>query len=72
MVQCGKATAADLGFTTDDGVIYSPEYKLWAGRGQTNAQIGYEVDPAGWCERMWHFLGPDHPPTIKRALLERQ
>jgi hypothetical protein len=66
------ATAADLGFTDDDDIIYSPEYNLWAARGQTNAKIGYEKDPVHWCESVWHFLGPDHPPMIKRALLKKQ
>jgi hypothetical protein len=65
------ATEADLGFTEEDDTIYSPEYNFWADRGQMNAKIGYDKDPAGWCESMWHFLGPTHPPMIKRALLSK-
>jgi hypothetical protein len=65
------ATAADLGFTFEDDIIYSPEYNFWAERGKMNAKIGYEKSPADWCESMWHFLGPDHPPMIKRALLSK-
>jgi len=63
------ATADELGVRDND--IYAPQWKFWEARGQTNARIGYEKDPAGWCESMWHFLGPDHPPVIKHALLNR-
>jgi ABC transporter substrate binding protein len=62
--------SADAAGVTDD-VIYTPEWKFWERRGQTNARIGYKKNPAGWCESMWHFLGPDHPPMIKHALLRR-
>jgi hypothetical protein len=66
------ATEVDLGFTEDDDVIYSPEYNFWAKRGRMNAKIGYDKDPAAWCESMWKFLGPEHPPMIRRALLEKK
>jgi hypothetical protein len=67
------ATSVDTGVTLDDlDVIHSPEYEFWTKRGRMNARIGYEKGPAAWCESMWHFLGPDHPPMINRALLERQ
>jgi hypothetical protein len=64
-----RATADEAGVTDD--VIYTPEWRFWERRGQTNARIGYKKNPAGWCESMWHFLGPDHPPMIKHALLRR-
>jgi hypothetical protein len=65
------ATAADLGFSEDDDIIYSPEFNLWAERGKTNARIGYEKNPTKWCEDIWRFLGPDHPPMIKHTLLTK-
>jgi len=64
-----SALAAEEGIRDDD--IYTPEWKLWESRGQMNAKIGYEKDPGGWCERMVRWLGPDHPPDIKRALLSK-
>jgi hypothetical protein len=64
------AVAADEGIT--DETIYTPEWKFWESRGQMNARIGYEKDPRGWCERVLRWLGPDHPPGIKRALLSRE
>jgi hypothetical protein len=64
-----RATADEAGVTDD--VICTPEWKFWERRGQTNARIGYKKNPASWCESMWHFLGPDHPPMIKHALLRR-
>jgi hypothetical protein len=51
------ATAADLGVTLDDDTN-SPEYKVWAARGQKNAKFGYEKDPVHWCKSMWRFFGP--------------
>jgi hypothetical protein len=67
-----KATTADLGYGSDDDIIYSTEFKFWVERGQMNAKIGYEKDPAGWCASMWKFLGPDHPPMIKHTLLSKK
>jgi hypothetical protein len=64
------ATADDAGVTDDE--IYTPEWKFWESRGRMNARIGYEKNPISWCEDMWHFLGPDHPPMIKHTLLRRQ
>jgi hypothetical protein len=67
-----NATTTDLGFTYDDAdVIDSPAFKFWGSRGQMNARIGYEKNPTAWCESMWHFLGPDHPPMIKHTLLSK-
>jgi hypothetical protein len=67
-----NATTADFGYTYEDDVVtHSAEFEFWVKRGQMNARIGYEKDPAGWCERMWRFLGPDHPPMIKHTLLSR-
>jgi hypothetical protein len=66
------ATAIDLGFSEeDDDIIHSPEFNFWAERGRTNAKIGYEKNPIKWCEDMWRFLGPDHPPMIKHTLLTK-
>ena len=59
------ATAKDEGVTDDD--IYTPEWKFWESRGQMNAKIGYEKNPTRWCESMWQWLGPNHPPGIKRT-----
>jgi hypothetical protein len=38
-------------------------------RGRASAITEYQKGPAAWCERIWHLLGPDHPPMIKRPLL---
>ena len=67
-----EATTADFGYSSDDDIIYSTEFNFWVERGQMNARIGYEKDPAGWCASMWKFLGPDHPPMIKHTLLSKE
>jgi len=66
------AELADVGVDLDDDVIFSPEWKLWEERGQMNSAIGYNKDPAGFCERMWHWYGPEHnPPSVKHTLLTK-
>ena len=52
-------------------VVETPEFELMSARGRANANEGYAKDPAGWCEDMWSFLGPAHPPTVKHTLLQR-
>lgn len=64
-----RAAADEAGVTDDE--IYTPEWEFWASRGQINARIGYEKNPTAWCDSMWHFLGPDHPPMIKHTLLTK-
>jgi hypothetical protein len=66
-------TADELGVTDDD--IYSPQWKFWEARGQTNARIGYEKDPTGWCESIWlgnasSEIGEDRP-LFSRQLYQR-
>jgi hypothetical protein len=39
--------------------------------GGSNAAEGYAKNPAGWCESMWNYLGPAHPPMVKHTLLQR-
>ena len=63
------ALAKAAGVTDDE--IDTPKWKFWETRGQTNARIGYEKNPTAWCENIWRFLGPDHPPMIKHPLLRR-
>jgi hypothetical protein len=62
-----QATADEEGITDD--VISSDEWRMLEARGRASAITEYQKDPAAWCERIWHLLGPDHPPMIKRALL---
>jgi hypothetical protein len=54
-----------------DNDMYAPEFELMAARGRANAAEGYSKNPSRWCERMWNFLGPAHPPMIKHTLLTR-
>jgi hypothetical protein len=50
---------------------YTPEFELMSARGRANAAEGYDKNPAGWCESMWNYLGPAHPPMVKHTLLQR-
>jgi hypothetical protein len=63
------ATADEEGIT--DEVIYSDEWRMWEARAHASVIVEYQKDPAAWCSRIWHFLGPDHPPGIKHALLTK-
>jgi superfamily I DNA and/or RNA helicase len=65
--EAGKATGAEL----LSPLLLSHRRLMVGDHRQLNAKIGYDKDPAGWCGSMWHFLGPDHPPMIKRALLSK-
>jgi hypothetical protein len=56
----------------DDDVIYSPEWRLWESRGKQLASEAYAKDPVGFCNRMWRFLGPDHPPMVRFQLLRKE
>jgi len=52
-------------------VVESPEFELMSAGGRADAAEGYAKNPAGWCESMWSYLGPAHPPTVKHTLLQR-
>jgi len=52
-------------------VVESPEFELMSAQGRANAAEGYAKNPAGWCESMWSYLGPAHPPTVRHTLLQR-
>ena len=52
-------------------VVESPEFELMSAQGRANAAEGYAKNPAGWCESMWSYLGPAHPPMVKHTLLQR-
>jgi len=54
-----------------DSDINTPEFEIMSARGRANAMVGYTKNPTGWCEDMWRFLGPAHPPMIKHTLLKR-
>ena len=62
-----QATADEEGITDD--VVSSDEWRMLEARGHASAITEYQKGPAAWCARIWHLLGPDHPPMIKRALL---
>jgi hypothetical protein len=64
-----EAEFSSAGASEDD--IYTPEFEAMSARGKANALEGYSKNPAHWCERMWTFLGPTHPPMIKYTLLKR-
>jgi hypothetical protein len=52
-------------------VVESPEFDLMTRHGWDNAAEGYAKNPTGWCESMWSYLGPAHPPMVKHTLLGR-
>ena len=55
-----------------DSDIYTPEFEAMSARGRANAMVGYtKKNLAGWCEDMWRFLGPAHPPMVKHTLLKK-
>jgi hypothetical protein len=64
-----EAATKDSGASDND--IYFTEYDFWAARGRANAIGGYTKDPAHWCDQMWQFLGPGHPPMVHRTLLRK-
>ena len=49
-------------------VVESSEFDLMSAGGRANAAEGYAKNPAGWCESMWNYLGPAHPPMVKHTL----
>jgi hypothetical protein len=52
-------------------VVDSPEFELMSAQSRANAAEGYAKNPAGWCESMWSYLGPAHPPLVKHTLLQK-
>jgi hypothetical protein len=64
-----EAATTDSGADEDD--IYSPEYEFWSKRGKATAQEGFLKDPVHWCNRIWQYLGPNHPPMVHRTLLTK-
>jgi hypothetical protein len=64
-----EAEFRSAGGSDDD--IYTSEFELMSARGRANAVEGYIKNPGDWCENMWRFLGPAHPPMIKHTLLKR-
>jgi len=64
-----EAEYHSAGAADDD--MNTPEFQLMAARGRTNAAEGYTKSPAAWCESMWNYLGPAHPPMVKHTLLRR-
>jgi hypothetical protein len=64
-----RANADSAGLTPEQ--VSSSEWKKAMALSEINAKEGHAKDPAGLCERMWHFLGPDHPGMVKHTLLTR-
>jgi hypothetical protein len=64
-----EAEYHSAGAADDD--THTPEFELMSAGGRANAAEGYAKNPAGWCESMWSYLGPAHPPMIKHILLQR-
>lgn len=64
-----RANSDSAGLTP--GQVASTEWQRAMMRGERNAKEGYAKDPAGFCDRMWRFLGPDHPGMVKYTLLTR-
>jgi hypothetical protein len=54
-----------------DQDVFAPEFETMTARAHAEAAAGYEKNPARWCESMWSFLGPDHPPLVRHTLLSR-
>lgn len=65
-----RANAEAAGVTPEQ--VSSPEWQAALARGEIIAKQSYSKDPANFCERMWHFLGPDHPGIVKFTLLTRE
>jgi hypothetical protein len=63
------ATAEEEGIT--DEVSESPTFKFLSDYQRADAVMRYLKSPVEWCDRIWHLLGPDHPPIIKHALLRK-
>ncbi|WP_036049432.1 hypothetical protein [Bradyrhizobium sp. Tv2a-2] len=64
-----EAEYHDAGASND--VMYTPQYGLMSARGRANAAEGHAKNPTRWCEAIWQFLGPTHPPMINHTLLTR-
>ena len=58
------ATSEEEGIT--DEVIESPTFKFLSDYQRADAVMRYLKSPVEWCDRIWHLLGPDHPPMIKQ------
>jgi hypothetical protein len=60
---------ADAGLTFPD-VFKSAGYA----QGWALAEAQYRYDPAAWCDKVWHLLGPfpPYPLGMKHALLEKR
>jgi len=65
-----RANADAAGVTPEQ--VSGPEWQAAMARGEIIAKQIYTKDPVNFCERMWHFLGPDHPGMVKHTLLTRE
>ena len=64
-----NATAEEEGIT--DEVAASETWRFLEDYQRADAVTRYQKSPVEWCDRIWHVLGPDHPPMIKHALLRK-
>jgi hypothetical protein len=63
------ATAEEEGIT--DEVAASETSRFLENYQRADAVMRYLKSPVEWCGRIWHLLGPDHPPIFKHALLRK-
>jgi hypothetical protein len=64
-----RANADSVGLTPKQAA--STQWRDAMLLGHINAKEGYGKNPAAFCDRMWHFLGPDHPGMIPHTMLTR-